>query len=71
MSPSLTSLLLKISAGLWVVWGLVHMFAGVLTMASDTPTAIGNIADAVDRTTLAMTYPDAAGAIINQHGFNL
>lgn len=62
---------LKIAAALWVVWGLVHMFAGIATMARDTPEAVGGIADAVDPSTLDMNYPDAAGAIINQHGFNL
>lgn len=62
---------LKIVAGLWVVWGLVHMFAGIVTMARDTPDAVAGIADAVDSDTLDIVYPDAAGAIINQHGFNL
>lgn len=64
-------LLLKISCVLWVVWGLVHAFAGVMTIISDTGTAVGNIADAVDPETLKMVYPDAVGAVINQHGFNL
>lgn len=56
---------------LWVVWGLVHMLAGVMTVSQDTPAAIAGIADAVDPATLAQSYPAAAGAIINQHGFNL
>ena len=64
-------LALKVTAGLWVVWGLVHMFAGIITMARDTPDAVGGIADAVDDSVLDVAYPDAAGAIINQHGFNL
>ena len=68
-------LLLKISAVLWVIWGLVHMFAGGITMyfilSGDIAAAIGGIADAVDPATLAMAYPDAAGAILGQHGFNL
>jgi len=54
-----------------VIWGLVHMLAGVLTMSRDTPEAVEGIADAVDPAILDVTYPDAAGAIINQHGFNL
>ena len=66
-----TSILLKISAILWVIWGLVHALAGVLTIAGDTATAVSGIADGVDPALLAMDYPDAAGAIINQHGFNL
>ena len=47
------------------------MGAGIATMARDTPEAVSGIADAVDETVLDVTYPGAAGAIINQHGFNL
>lgn len=64
-------MLLKISAILWVIWGLVHAFAGIMTISGDTAIAAAGIADAVDPTTLEMDYPDAVGAIINQHGFNL
>ncbi|MFK8016460.1 MAG: hypothetical protein AB8G17_13590 [Gammaproteobacteria bacterium] len=71
MSAGTTNLLLRISAILWVVWGLVHALAGVLTISGDTVAAISGIADAVDRASLTMNYPDAAGALINQHGFNL
>ena len=66
-----TSILLKISAILWVIWGLVHAFAGVMTISSDTAAAAAGIADGVDPNLLKMDYPDAVGAIINQHGFNL
>ena len=66
-----TSTLLKISAILWVIWGLVHALAGVLTISGDTATAVSGIADGVDPALLAMNYPDAVGGIINQHGFNL
>ncbi|MEM9448512.1 MAG: hypothetical protein AAGA75_08255 [Cyanobacteria bacterium P01_E01_bin.6] len=65
------SILLKIAAILWVIWGIVHPLAGGLTISGDTATAISGIADGVDPASLAMDYPDAAGAIINQHGFNL
>lgn len=71
MSQNMTSLALRASAILWIVWGLVHMFAGVIVLSSDTSAAIAAIADAVDPATLQMAYPDAAGALINQHGFNL
>ncbi len=71
MSQSTTSLVLKIAAGLWVVWGLVHMLAGVMTIAQDTAGAVAGIADAVDPALLVGPYHEAAGAIINQHGFNL
>ncbi|MEM9864269.1 MAG: hypothetical protein AAF938_21900 [Myxococcota bacterium] len=63
--------LLKTSAVLWVIWGLVHVFAGVMTLSQPIPGAIGGIADAVDPATLAMDYPAAVGGILNQHGFNL
>lgn len=68
---SRSKLLLKVSAALWVIWGIVHMLAGVLTMSQDTAGAVQGIADAVEPSTLEMEYPDAVGAVINQHGFNL
>ncbi|MEM8747094.1 MAG: hypothetical protein AAGF91_10360 [Actinomycetota bacterium] len=66
-----TTILLRISAALWLVWGAVHLFAGVITMARETDDAVAGIADAVDPDTLEMDYPDAVGAVVNQHGFNL
>ncbi len=67
--------LLKISAVLWFIWGAVHILAGVMTdrfiLNGNIAGAIGGIADAVDPGTLQMNYPDAAGAVIGQHGFNL
>lgn len=71
MSKSTTSLLLKISAVLWVVWGLVHLLAGVLTIWQDTPQALSAIADAVAPAMLTGPYHEAVGAVVNQHGFNL
>jgi len=69
------SILLKIAAVLWVIWGLVHILAGVMTMyfitSNDISSAVSGIADAVDPTTLQMDYSSASGAIIGQHGFNL
>ena len=69
------SLLFKISSVLWIIWGLVHVLAGVMTMkgilTNDITSSITGIADAVDPDTLQMDYPKAAGAIIGQHGFNL
>lgn len=64
-------LLLGVAAVLWVIWGLVHMLAGVLTIVQDTPQAVQGIADGVDPALLDFVYPAAAGALINQHGFNL
>lgn len=68
-------ILLKISAILWVIWGLVHILAGVMTMkgviTNDISSSIIGIADAADPATLQINYPKAAGAVIGQHGFNL
>ena len=67
--------LLKTSAVLWIVWGLVHIIAGILTMkgilTEDIPSSISGIADKVDPSLLQMEYPKALGAMIGQHGFNL
>jgi hypothetical protein len=67
--------LLRMSAVLWIIWGLVHILAGVLTMnfvlSGDIVSAINGIADAVEPETLQMEYPKAAGAVIANHGFNL
>lgn len=69
------SILLKISSVLWIIWGLVHILAGVMTMkgvlTGDISSSVAGIADAVDPATLQMDYPQAVGAIIGQHGFNL
>lgn len=69
------SILLKVSAILWIIWGLVHILAGFMTMkgilTNDISSSITGIADAVDPNTLTMDYPKAAGAVIGQHGFNL
>ena len=42
---------------------------GILT--GDISSSVSGIADAVDPSKLQMDYPEAAGAIIGQHGFNL
>jgi len=69
------SILLKVSTVLWIIWGLIHILAGVMTMkeilTEDISSAIEGIADAVDSASLQMDYPKAAGAVIGQHGFNL
>lgn len=69
------SILFKLSALLWLAWGLVHILAGVMTMkgilTEDISTSVIGIADAVNPKNLQMEYPKALGAIIGQHGFNL
>jgi hypothetical protein len=64
-------LALKIAAGLWVVWGLVHVLAGVIVLSSDTAGGFQAIADAVDPATLDVAYHPAVGGILGQHGWNL
>lgn len=65
------SLLLKIAAVLWVIWGLVHMFAGVMTISQDAAGAVAGIADAVDAALIANDFHPAVSAVLKQHGFNL
>ncbi len=62
---------LKVAAVLWVVWGLVHMFAGVIVLSGDATAGVQAIADAVSPETLRLDYPPAVGGILNQHGWNL
>lgn len=68
-------ILLRVSAILWIIWGLVHILAGVLTMkgilTGDISSSVSGIADAIDPNLLQMNYTEASGAIIGQHGFNL
>ena len=66
-----TSVLLKTSAVLWVVWGIVHAFAGIMTISGETTAAVQAIADGVNPELLVVAYPDALGGIVNQHGWNL
>lgn len=67
--------LLKVSSVLWIIWGLEHILAGVMTMkgvlTDDISSSIIGIADAMNPAELKMDYPKASGAIIGQHGFNL
>ncbi|MEM1128399.1 MAG: hypothetical protein AAGI71_17270 [Bacteroidota bacterium] len=62
---------LRTAAVLWIIWGFVHAAAGALIMAEDTTSGFQSIADAVDPTTLVMAYPEAVGAVLNQHAWNL
>ena len=64
-------LALKIAAVLWIIWGLVHAFAGVMVMSSDASGGFAAIADAIEPALLAHDYHPAVGGILNQHGFNL
>lgn len=62
---------LRAGAFLWVVWGLVHMLAGVMILTLPTAEAFAGIADAVDPELLEHAYHEAVGAVLHQHGWNL
>ncbi|HBZ38758.1 MAG TPA: hypothetical protein DEO59_09880 [Balneola sp.] len=70
-----TSILLKTSSILWIIWGIVHIIAGVMTMkgilTNDISSSVAGIAVAVEPSFVQMDYSEASGAIIGQHGFNL
>ncbi len=63
--------LLKVTTVLWVIWGLVHLLAGIIVLSSDASGGFAAIADAIDPATLAHDYEPAVGGILNQHGWNL
>ncbi len=65
------SLALKIATVLWVIWGLVHAFAGIMVLTSDASSGFAAIADAIDAEALKAEYHAAVGGILNQHGWNL
>jgi hypothetical protein len=62
---------LKTAAVLWVLWGLVHAFAGVMTILQEPSSGFAAIADGIDPALLAHTYHPAVGGVLNQHGWNL
>lgn len=65
------ALALKAAAVLWVIWGLVHALAGILTLMQDPSAGFAAIADAVDSQALAADYHPAVGGVLNQHAWNL
>lgn len=67
----MTSTLLKISAVLWMIWGIIHVIGGVLTLSGDATSGFQAIAAAVNPEDLEADYHPAVGAILNQHGWNL
>ncbi|MEM6412261.1 MAG: hypothetical protein AAF683_12075 [Pseudomonadota bacterium] len=65
------AMVLKVAAVLWIVWGLVHMLAGVIIIPADATGGFQAIADAVNPEVLVADYHPAVGGILNQHGWNL
>ncbi|MEM7583342.1 MAG: hypothetical protein AAF560_08185 [Acidobacteriota bacterium] len=62
---------LRIAAVLWVIWGAVHILAGVMVVPAEPLVAITSILDAVDPASLTAEYPAELSGILSQHGFNL
>lgn len=62
---------LKAASVLWVIWGLVHVLAGIIVLSSDASGGFQGIADGVSPELLAADYHGAVGGILNQHGWNL
>ena len=56
------SIIIKIAAVLWIIWGAVHILAGVMTMrfigSNDIAGAVGGIADLVPPDSLQIDFPD-------------
>ena len=65
------AVVLKIAAVLWVIWGLIHILAGIIIIPADASGGFSAIADAVDPALLEADYHPAVGGILNQHGWNL
>ncbi|MEM9438733.1 MAG: hypothetical protein AAGA15_17020 [Pseudomonadota bacterium] len=68
---SAQSMALKVAAILWVIWGLVHAFAGIAVMTTDAPAGFALIADAVDPEIIAHDYVPSVKGVLNQHSWNL
>lgn len=65
------SLALKAASVLWVIWGLVHMLAGIIVIPADASSGFAAIADAVAAEALTADYHPAVNGILDQHGWNL
>ena len=63
--------MLKAASILWIIWGLVHLFAGIMVMSSDASGGLQAIADAVSPEALTADYHGAVAGVLNQHGWNL
>ncbi|MEM7523668.1 MAG: hypothetical protein AAF360_07935 [Pseudomonadota bacterium] len=68
----MTQISLKVAAGLWLIWGLVHAAAaGVIVISGDATAGFQAIGDGVDPAALVADYHPAVGAVLNQHAWNL
>lgn len=66
-----SKLFLRIAAVLWIIWGVVHLLAGVMVLSGDTTSGFQAIADGVPADELEMDYPPAVGGVLSQHAWNL
>jgi len=62
---------LIVAAVLWVIWGIVHALAGLIVLSGTTVEGFQGIADGVAPELLTGPYPEAVGALLNQHAWNL
>ena len=66
------SLCLKLASVLWIIWGLVRVFAGVEVMTLDMTGGLEAFGDAFSPELLAMMEEHAAvGGMLDQGGWNL
>ncbi|MEM7681341.1 MAG: hypothetical protein AAF288_05230 [Planctomycetota bacterium] len=67
--------LLRVSAVLWALWGLVHIMAGVVTLhlllGGKTAEAVQGITAKVPLEELAGDYHSGVTAVLSQHAMNL
>ncbi|MFK7884629.1 MAG: hypothetical protein AB8F26_10655 [Phycisphaerales bacterium] len=67
--------LFRVSAVLWVIWGIVHIFGGVATLwmnlSGRTGDAFNGIVSKVPAEELAGDYHPGVAAVLSQHGMNL
>ncbi|MEM9628328.1 MAG: hypothetical protein AAGA21_19000 [Pseudomonadota bacterium] len=64
-------LALKVASILWIIWGIVHAFAGIMVITTDAASGFQAIGDAVDPAELEGPYHAAVAAVLNQHAWNL
>ena len=62
---------LRASAILWMIWGIVHILAGVMVISLAGADMFSGIGDAVNPEELASYYHPIVDAVVNQHGWNL
>lgn len=68
-------LILKVSAALWIIWGLAHVAFGALGLngflAGYVAETMKAMAGGADPASLEVGYPAAVVALLNQHSWNL